>query len=182
MKHSRSVNGSDSVEPAPERFRADHVGGGVVVRCSETMADAKGGVGRPWRSFDTLAKMERAGTITTKMRAAGLIFNEFFNEAGLQPLFAADPTRIPVLSHRGYLVTAKRGSASAVEMVIDSLTALGGISSPGGSCAWHILGCEMTIESWAISRSWSTRRVDARIATGILLTDLGILQSYYAVS
>jgi hypothetical protein len=125
--------------------------------------------------------MERAGTITTSMRAAGALFNEYFNEAGLDPLWAADPTRIPVLAHKSYLVTARRGSRSAVELVLDALDRLGGIGSPGGSCAWHVLGCENTIESWAISRTWSTFRVDPRMAAGILLTDLGILQSYYAI-
>jgi hypothetical protein len=170
-----------TIEPAPERFRADHAGGGVVLRCVESVRDANGGIGRPWRSLDTLARMERAGTITSSMRAAGVLFNEIFNEAGLDPLFAADPTRIPVLAHRSYLVTAKRGSRSAVQMVLDALDMLGGIASPGGSCAWHVLGCECTIESWALSRGWGARRVDTRVATGILLTDLGILQSYYAI-
>jgi hypothetical protein len=174
------VNGA-TVEPAPERFRADHAGGGVVLRCAESVRDANGGIGRPWRSLDTLARMERAGTITTSMRAAGAIFNQYFNEAGLDPLFAADPTRIPVLAHKSYLVTARRGSRSAVEIVLDALDRLGGIQSPGGSCAWHILGCETTIESWALSVTWATRRVTTDEARGILLTDLGILQNYYAI-
>jgi hypothetical protein len=180
-----AANGAASgatVEPAPERFRADHVGGGGMVRCAESIGDANGGVGRPWRSLDTLARMERAGTISTSMRAAGVLFNEFFFEAGLDPLFAADPTRIPVLAHKSYLVTARRGSRSAVEIVLGTLDRLGGIASPGGSCAWHVLGCETTIESWALSRTWSTFRVDPRVATGILLTDLGILQSYYGIA
>jgi hypothetical protein len=104
-----------------------------------------------------------------------------FNEAGLDPLWAADPTRIPVLATNGQISLARRGSGTAAEMVFDALLQLGGVSSPGGSCAWHILGCEMTIESWALSRGWGTGRVDARIATGILLTDLGILQTYYSI-
>jgi hypothetical protein len=170
------------IEPAPERFRADHVNGGVVLRCTESIKDANGGIGRPWKTLDTLARMERSGTITGSMRTAGLIFNEHFNEAGLDPLFAADPTRIPVLNHRSYLIAGRRGSMSAVELVMDALERLGGIASPGGSAAWHILGCETTIESWVLSRTWCTRRVDIREARGILLTDLGILQSYYAVS
>jgi hypothetical protein len=179
-RRTNGLNGT-VIEPAPERFRADHVNGGVVVRLEEAIGDANGGLGRPWRSLDTLARMERAGTITKSMQAAGVLFNEIFNEAGLDPLFAGDPTRIPVLSHRSYLVTAKRGSRSAVEMVVDALERLGGIASPGGSCAWHVLGLEFTIESWAISCGWCARRVDKREARGILLTDLGILQSYYAI-
>ena len=169
------------VEPAPERYRADHVGGGMVDRCEEPISDAIGGIGRPWRTLDSLARMERAGRITAAMRAAGLIFNEHFNEAGLDPLWAADPTRIPVLSHRSYLINARRGSLLAVEMVIEALERLGGIASVGGSCAWHVLGCECTIESWAISRCWATIRIDRHAARGILLTDLGILQNHYAV-
>jgi hypothetical protein len=176
------VNGADIVAPAPERFRADHIAGGAVARLLEPIADANGGIGRPWKAFDTLARMERAGTISPGMRAAGALFREWFNEAGLDPLWASDPTRTPVLSHNnGRASLVRRGSATAVEMVWDSLQQLGGIASPGGSCAWHILGCEMTIESFALSRGWGTGRIDARIATGILLTDLGILQSYYSI-
>ncbi|HEY1430805.1 MAG TPA: hypothetical protein VGF39_04135 [Stellaceae bacterium] len=174
------VNGADIVQPTPERYRADHVGG-VVVRCEQTIKDANGGIGRPWRALDTLARMERAGTISRSMRAAGSVFNQMFNEAGLDPLWAADPTRIPVLATNGQISLARRGSRTAAEMVFDALLQLGGVASPGGSCAWHILGCEMTIESWALSRGWGTGRVDARIATGILLTDLGILQTYYSI-
>jgi hypothetical protein len=176
-----STRAQELIKPAPERYRADHVSGGNVVRLAESVEDANGGIGRPWRSLDTLARMERAGTITKSMQAAGVLFNKIFNEAGLDPLFAGDPSRTPVLNHKSYLVTARRGSPSCVEMVMDALERLGGISSPGGSCAWHVLGCEITIESWALSRSWSTFRVDPRIGTGILLTDLGILQSYYAI-
>jgi hypothetical protein len=175
------VKGADIVEPAPARFRADHVGG-VVVRLPQRIADANGGIGRPWKRLDTLARMERAGTISGGMQAAGALFHEWFTEAGLDPLWASDPTRIPVLSHNnGRASLACRGSATALEMVIDSLRQLGGMSSPGGSCAWHVLGCEMTIESFALSRGWGTGRIDARIATGILLTDLGILQTYYSI-
>jgi hypothetical protein len=178
----RRLNGEngETVAPAPEQYRADHVGGGMEVRLAESIKDANGGVGRPWKSLDTLARMERAGTITASMRAAGVLFNQIFNEAGLDPLFAADPTRIPVLSHRSYLVSAMRGSMSAVDMVLDALEKLGGIASPGGSAAWHILGEECTIESWALSRGWG-RRLSKGEARGILLTDLGILQSYCAI-
>jgi hypothetical protein len=183
-RRRRTTNGTEggaTIAPAPERFRADHVGGGVVLRCEQSVKDANGGIGRPWKTLDSLARMERVGTITKSMRAAGVVFNEHFNEAGLDPLFAADPTRIPVLAHQAYLVTAKRGSRSAVQMVLDALDRLGGIASPGGSCAWHVLGCECTIESWALSRTWSIIRIDRYAAKGILLTDLAILQRYYAI-
>jgi hypothetical protein len=184
QRDKRRVGGEEArIAPPPERFRADHVSGALVVRCEEPVADANGGVGRPWKALDTLARMERAGSISRGMRAAGVLFNEYFNDAGLDPLWAADPTRIPVLTMSGKPWSiGRRGSTSALEAVIDALVMLGGISSPGGSCAWHVLGCEMTIERWAISRSWCGHPVHRKVAAGILLTDLGILENYFGLS
>jgi hypothetical protein len=168
------------VAPAPERFRTDHVGG-EVIRLAAAVQDAQGGIGRPWQKLDTLARMVRAGSITRGMQAAGWKFNSLFNAAGLDPLWASDPARVPVLTHSGRL-PQHRGNAAARTAVLDSLEVLGGIQSPGGSCAWHVLGCEWTIAAWGLSRGWGGHRVDTRVATGILLADLGILRHYYGIA
>jgi hypothetical protein len=79
------------VGPTPRRF-----GQGQVMRRERPIADAQGGVGRPWQTLDTLARMERQGSITAPMRRAGNRFHDDFRLASLDPLFAGDPRRISV--------------------------------------------------------------------------------------
>ena len=69
------------------------------------------------------------------------------------------------------------GSEAARLAVNGAIDALGGRASPGGSCAWHVLGCEMPLTRWVIG--YSGRRISRLAASGILLTDLGILSAYF---
>lgn len=166
------------VRPPPERLCA---GPGQAVRLKEPVADARGGIGRPWQVLGTLARMRRAGSITCQMHAAGLKFNRLFNLAGLDPLWAPDVGRAPVLTHNLRL-NGRGGNGEARQVVLDSLEILGGIQMPTASCAWHCLGLEWTVESWAISRAWGNRRIEVHAATGILLADLAVLQNYYQIA
>jgi len=52
---------------------------------------------------------------------------------------------------------------------------LGGISSPAGSCVWHVVGLQRSLREWAMRRGWSGRAVDQRAAAGILVAALGVL-------
>ena len=56
-----------------------------------------------------------------------------------------------------------------------TLETLGGISSPAGSCVWHVVGCGCSIREWAIRRGWSGRPVRQEQAQGILIAALGML-------
>jgi hypothetical protein len=75
---------------------AERVAKGGVVRLVDRIIDVEGRAGLPWQALDTLARMERQGVIKTSMRKAGNYFHDQFRRAALDPLFAADPRRIPV--------------------------------------------------------------------------------------
>jgi hypothetical protein len=165
------------IGPLPERLAH-----GSVIRAEVTVKDAEGGIGLPWIGLDTLARMHRAGSINSEMRLAGERFHDFFRRASLDSaLFAIDPARVPAQRGKGFRRNVGESSESARRQVMAALDALGGMFSPGGSCAWFVLGCEHALENWARSRGWSGRPISRATATGILLTDLAILQRYFRV-
>jgi hypothetical protein len=61
-----------------------------------------------------------------------------------------------------------------------SLEALGGISSPAGSCVWHVVGLQRSVREWAIRRGWGGRPVRQEQALGILVAALGVLAAHFA--
>src|SRR6266704_2260292 len=84
--------GSDlPIEPTPERRRR-----GTVERVERPIADESGRPSRPYRAVDTLATMERRGSITAGMRQAGEDFRARFAIAQLDPLRALDLTHLRV--------------------------------------------------------------------------------------
>src|SRR5260370_26443749 len=91
--HSRRVAPSArpdvALVPTPERFNQ-----GVVERLERPIADESGSPGRPYRAVDTLAAMERRGSITSGMRQAGEDFRARFASAHLDPLRAVDWSRL----------------------------------------------------------------------------------------
>src|SRR5438874_6492969 len=103
QKHSRhSRHGPPAREiadamPTPER--SNH---GVVERFERTIGDSSGRPGRPYRFVDTLAAMERRGSITAGMRQAGEDFRDRFAVAQLDPLRAFDISRSRIGSGAGF--------------------------------------------------------------------------------
>ena len=96
---------------------------------------------------------------------------------------AADPPRLPVTlanGNNGGRFT-HNGDEGARLAVFSALDALGGIQTAPGSCAWHVLGCETTLEIWALAISGGGRRISRLMASGILLSDLQILRGYFGV-
>ena len=77
--------------PTPERQQ-----NGPVERLVRPIADATGHPARPYRAVDTLAVMERRGSITAAMRQAGEDFRARFAVAQLDPLRALDLTHLRV--------------------------------------------------------------------------------------
>ena len=147
---------------------------GPVERLDRPIADLDGRPARPFRSVDTLAVMERRGSITREMRAAGDRFREYFATAHLNPLRAANLFR-----------TSRGNNAEIPGFKIDhakdavwrALLFVGGLASPGGSCLWHVVGAERTLKEWALEQGWAGRRVGQEAASGILIVALGILEA-----
>ena len=164
--------------PTPERQRH-----GRVERLERTIADEAGRSARPYRSIDTLAAMERRGSITSGMRQAGEDFRVLFAAAHLDPLRALDYSRprdgVPGRAGAGDGFGARVENARW--SVWRAIGAVGGIGSPGGSCLWHVVGWERSLKEWAFEQGWNGRRVSQEAGSGILIAALGALETHYRV-
>jgi hypothetical protein len=131
--------------------------------------------GRPvlhYRIIDPLARMRRAGTITDAMYDAARDFQAAFVIAQLEPLRALPMLRVP---GAGRAPELREHQLDARRRVHEALEVLGGINSPAGSCAWHVVGCERSLQDWALRQRWSGRPLPQGHAHGILVATLGIL-------
>ena len=59
------------------------------------------------------------------------------------------------------------------------MEALGGISSPAGSCVWHVVGLQRSVREWAIRQGWGGPPVRQEQAQGILIAALGMLTAHF---
>jgi len=165
-----------SVLPPPERW--NH---GVIERLDRPIADEAGRSGRPYRTVDTLAAMERRGSITAGMRQAGEDLRVRFAAAQLDPLRAPDwsrprtggPTRGSDAEGPTLRIEAAR------DAVWRAILAVGGLGSPAGSCLWHVVGWERSLKEWAIEQGWGGRPVSQETASGILIAALGALEAHF---
>jgi len=162
--------------PTPERRQH-----GAIERLESAIGDAAGRPSRPYRAVDTLAIMQRRGSITAGMRQAGEDFRARFATAQLDPLRALDLSHLR-LGERG-LRADRDGPALRIEAarttVWRAIQGVGGIASPAGSCLWHVLGWERSLKEWALEQGWSGRRVSQESASGILIAALGALESHF---
>jgi hypothetical protein len=124
------------------------------------------------RTVDTLGKMLRAGTITMEMHDAAQDFQATFILSQLDPIRALPLLRVPGTGREPVL---NERQLHARRRVHDALEALGGISSPAGSCVWHVVGLQHSVREWAVRQGWGGRPVDQKEAKGILVAALGIL-------
>jgi hypothetical protein len=163
---------------APTVERGEH---GVIERVERSIGDDTGGLARPYRAVDTLAIMERRGSITAPMRQAGEDFRRWFATAQLDPLRALDYSR----PRDGGGVRRKVGEElglrveGARDAVWRAVLAVGGMGSPGGSCLWHVVGWERSLKEWALEQGWGGRRVSQEAASGILIAALGALEAHH---
>ena len=163
--------------PTPERRSR-----GIVELVERPIADESGRPSRPYRAVDTLAVMERRGSITGGMRQAGEDFRARFAVAQLDPLRAPDLSRP---RERG----ASRFKADEPGMRIEgardavwrAIQSVGGPVSPAGSCLWHVVGWEQSLKEWALEQGWSGRRVSQETASGILIAALGALEMHFGI-
>ncbi len=167
---------TDAAAPTGERR-----GHGPIERVERPIADDQGRSSRPYRAVDTLAMMERRGSITAAMREAGEEFRGRFAAAQLDPLRALDLSRLRVGGGPRLRPDEPHGSRieGARGTVWRSLRAVGGLGSPGGSCLWHVVGWECSLKEWALEQGWSGRRVSQEAASGILIAALGALEAHY---
>ena len=63
-----------------------------------------------------------------------------------------------------------------------AMEALGGMSSPAGSCVWHVVGLQRSVREWSIRQGWSGRPVRQEQAQGILIAALGMLAAHFGYS
>ena len=162
--------------PTEERARQS-----PIEQLARPIADEKGCSARPFRAVDTLAAMERRGSITAGMRQAAEDFRVRFAAAQLDPLRALDYSRPrdagSGLARNGGESGLRRESAR--EHVWRAIVAVGGPRSPGGSCLWHVVGWECSLKEWALEQGWNGRRISQEAASGILIAALGALEAYY---
>jgi hypothetical protein len=128
------------------------------------------------RTVDTLGKMLRAGTIDQAMRDAAKDFQAAFIIANLDPLRALPILRVPGTGREPEL---NQRQLHARRRVHAAMEALGGLSSPAGSCIWHVVGLQRSVRDWAIRQGWGGRPVRQEQAHGILVAGLGMLATQF---
>jgi hypothetical protein len=107
------------------------------------------------RTVDTLGKMLRAGTIDQAMHDAAKDFQAAFILAQLDPLRALPVLRVPGAGREPQLNERQLHARRRVHKVMQ---ALGGISSPAGSCVWHVVGLQRSVREWAIRQGGAVGR------------------------
>jgi hypothetical protein len=127
------------------------------------------------RTVDTLGKMLRAGTITEEMHDAARDFQAAFIIAQLDALRALPLLRVPGTGREPDL---NERQLDARRRVHAAMQALGGISSPAGSCIWHVVGLQRSVREWAMRQGWGGRPVRQEQAQGILIAGLGMLAAH----
>jgi hypothetical protein len=127
------------------------------------------------RTVDTLGKMLRSGAITQEMHDAAKDFQASFIVANLDPLRALPILRVPGAGREPDL---NERQLHARRRVHEALQALGGISSPAGSCVWHVVGLQRSVREWAIRQGWGGRPVRQEQAQGILVAALGVMAAH----
>jgi hypothetical protein len=131
------------------------------------------------RTVDTLGKTLRAGTITPEMYDAAKDFEAAFIVANLDPLRALPVLRVPGTGREPEL---NERQLHARRRVHQAMAALGGISSPAGSCVWHVVGLQRSVREWAMRQGWGGRPVRQEQAQGILIASLGMLAVRFGYS
>jgi hypothetical protein len=97
---------------------------------------------RALRTIDTLGKMLRAGTIDQAMHDAARDLQAAFIIAQLDPLRALQILRVPGTGREPEL---NERQLHARRRVHEAVRALGGFSSPAGSCVWHVVGLQRSV-------------------------------------
>lgn len=138
--------------------------------------------GRPYRTVDTLAIMERRGAIKRWHAEAGRRFQADFERASLDQLRAGDLQR-GGMGKGG----AAAGEPELTEVMVQArrdvdraMRVLGGRESPAGSVVWGVLGEGLNIDAYAKRTIFGTGRSMRRdVAREVLIGALWALASHY---
>ena len=158
----------------PTQWRLQHGG------FSDPIRDADPETGSPVqhrRAVDTLGMMLANGTITQQMHDAGGYFRALFRSAALDGMSKAVLVRLPgqtADSLSDHHMDARRKIGAALD-------ALGGHESAAGSCAWHVVGLEMSVREWAMRQGWGGRPVAPPQAQGMLVATLSVLAGHFGL-
>ncbi|MGE3783622.1 MAG: hypothetical protein AB7H71_12870 [Alphaproteobacteria bacterium] len=177
----RATKEAKELRPDGNRPTAERLRHGPIERLDRAIADTQNRASRPYRALDTLAIMERRGSITAGMRQAGEDFRARFAIAQLDPLRALDISQLRLRDRPFRDMDEGQGLRieAAREAVWRAIQSIGGIASPGGSCVWHVVGWETSLKHWAIEQGWNGRRISQEAASGILVAALGALEAYF---
>jgi hypothetical protein len=159
----------------PSRWRLQHGG------FSEPIREADPETGVPVvhrRAVDTLGMMLANGTITQEMHDAGGVFRRLFRTAALDGIATSQFIRLAGGSSDP--LTERQAAARA--RVAAALDALGGHDSAAGSCAWYVVGLEMSVREWAMRQGWGGRPVAPPQAQGMLVATLGVLAAHFGLT
>ena len=109
------------------------------------------------------------------MQDAGGYFRALFRSAALDGMSKSVLLRMPgmmadTLSDHHMDARRKIGAA---------LDALGGHDNAAGSCAWHVIGLEMSVREWAMRQGWGGRPVAPPQAQGMLVATLSVLAGHF---
>jgi hypothetical protein len=148
---------------------------GELVRDERQTVDARGDIADPWRTPTLLEKLARSGDIGPAECAAGDEFARLFRIAWLDPLRAASlDERVTGASRLPH------GSEDARRRVNEVLRLLGSKeNSRAASCAWYVIGCEMSLATWARNMRWMGRTMSEHAAKGVLLATLDMLAAHF---
>jgi hypothetical protein len=159
----------------PSKWRLQHGG------FSEPIREADPETGTPVlhrRAVDTLGLMLANGTITPEMHEAAEIFRRLFRIACFDGMATSQLLRIPGAG-KDMLSTLQLDARCRIAAALD---ALGGHDSPGGSCAWFVIGLEFSVREWAMRQGWAGRPVHGPVAQGILVAALGTLAMHFGLT
>lgn len=133
------------------------------------------------RTLDPVEALLRRGAITPEMARAAEDFRVRFATSQLDPFRALEWSRMRSRT------PGRQPGADETDPNIESarretwraLQAVGGISSPAGSCLWHVIGWQQSLREWAREQGWNGHRINADQASGVLIAALGTLAQHY---
>lgn len=167
-----------SVPPTPQR--GQHAAHGIEVAEPErtprggakAFVDSEGRPSRPWRVIDTLAVLERVGTLTADQRAAGERFRDLFEISGRAGVSAS---RIEPRTAPGDPVSAVQRRVEAGRALAKA-AALLGAPGPLHGIVVEICGLGVSCSAWD-----RMRRVREGRAASMLVEALDILAQEWCV-
>lgn len=155
-------------------FRAAHDPLGEGLSAVECIED-KGARGAYHRTLDTLDQLLKHKTISQDQHHAGRRFERDCRTARLDRLHA-----MPMLRMARGAGDFEDSVYDARDRVYEALCGLGGPDSPIRSAAWQILAQGMNIQEHAeASVLGPGRSLERRVATGVFVGTLAVLQLHY---